>query len=350
MVHSCRFTKGPSLRRLSGKIRKIQDLTKRREHESHAPFPTAEIFDLSWPFRYRFKTEEERKFLIVRIRNYVYRQRRGSFKLPSRFKSLVAEVSSMTKSHIREVLYKVKPDIAAECSALRATFDYANRVLTRCVWRFSGSLSEDCARRVDCHRLAKRDWPRNARSLWPSSPSVTELIAMARSGKTPDGPMWKPPKIALHNLRVQDLSTDSYLASRVVSNNVVGIRSTVPIPRKFLHWFRYRDGFLILTVRSSIPIGLVRLLLSEWIRNPFNLWLKVNCRLKYYLRLTETPPERREAHFVPTPVASLGAGSVERSRGKISQYKTVKNRLVLRTTSDEPVKNRIRRTQLAKLT
>jgi len=46
---------------------------------------------------------------------------------------------------------------------------------------------------------------------------------------------------------------------------------------------------LFLTVRYDVPIGLVRLLIGQWIRNPFSLWLRVNCRFKYYLKLHEPP-------------------------------------------------------------
>lgn len=296
MAHTCRFQTKRKILSLSGKARKIADFSRRREHDSREPFPTREILDLAWPFRYRYRCEGERKFLIGRIQSYVYNHRRGILNLPSRFRDLVDEVSGMTKSHIRERLYRVKPDLAAECRALRATFDYANRVLTRCIWSFSGAISEDCARQVDCHRLGKRDWPRNPRSLWPSSPSVSELLVMTRSGKVPDR-MWKPPKIVVNYPRVKELSTNSALSTRVVANNVIGIRSTVSVPRKFLPWFRYRSGILFLTVRYRIPIGLTRFLLSQWIQNPFNLWLKVNCRLKYYLRLQD-PRRNDEKHTV----------------------------------------------------
>jgi hypothetical protein len=293
------------IRQLSGKIRKIKNFTERRERGSRVPFPTGKIFDLSWPFKYRCGSERERTFLIGRIRGFVYSRRRGNLKLPNRYQDLLAELSRLTKGQIRQMLYLVKPDLAVDRAALGSTFDYANRVLTRCIWRFSGNLSEDCARQVDTHRLAKRDWPRNPRSLWPSSPSVTELVAMARSGKVPSS-LWKPPRVVNNPPRIRDLHDDVGLATRVIANNVIGIRSTIAVPRKFLPWFRYRDGILFLTVRYRIPIGLVRLLLSEWIRAPFNLWLKVPCRLKYYLRLQAPSSKAGEAQFAYSQSYSAG--------------------------------------------
>lgn len=290
--HRCRFRTKSTKSRLVGNIRRMKQLTDEHERAKRAPFPTDKILDLAWPFRCRYRSEKERRFLIGRVRSYAYGHRRGSFKLPSSSevaKELVAEVSKMTKRQIRERLYLVRPSLAADSVALRSTFDFANRVLSRVVWRVQGSTSLDCARRVDTHRLDKRDWPRNPRSLWPSSPSVSELLVMTRSGKSVScHNMWKPPKVAGNSLRVHDLKSNLKCATRVVADNVVGLRSTVSVPKQFLPWFRYRDGILFLTVRYSLPAGLVRLILGEWIKSPYNLWLQVNCRLKYYLRLHDT--------------------------------------------------------------
>jgi len=317
--HSCRYSSKKAISRLTGKIRQIKDLTERRERGSREPFPTHMIFDHAWPFRFRFESDAERRFLLGRIRSYVYSNRRGRVSLPSRYADLEDEISSLTKSQIKSRLYKVKPCLAAEVTALRSTFDYANRVLTRRIWKFSGKISEDCARRVDCHRLASRDWPRNPGSLWPSSPSVSELLVMGRSGKVPD-PLFKYPRVALSHLTVLDTSRDSHLATQLVSDNVIGIRSTVTVPRKFLPWFRYRDGILFLTVRHHLPIGLVRLLLGQWKVNPHNLWLRVKCRLKYYLRITarvskvgtlplSSPVDVREATYDSLDTSSKTPGT-----------------------------------------
>lgn len=284
MQHSCRFHGNPTVSRIFGKIRKIKDFTKRREQESLEPFPTHAIFDLAWPFHYRCRSEEERKFLAGRIRNYAYSHRRGKFKLPSRFSDLVDEVSNMSRRDIRSKIYLVTPELSDERRLLSSTFDLANRVLTRCLWNIPRSVSEDCARRVDCHRLSKTEWPRNPGSLWPSSPSVPELIVMSRSGKVPER-LTRFPRVVNNCPTVQMLRSDRALATRVVSDNVIGIRSSVQVPRKFLPWFRYRNGILFLTVRYSIPIGLVRFLLGEWKRSVHNLWLRAKCHLKYYLRL-----------------------------------------------------------------
>jgi hypothetical protein len=74
------------------------------------------------------------------------------------------------------------------------------------------------------------------------------------------------------------------LAARIVSNAIVGIRSSIEIPEKFRRYFRYRQNFLILTARYALPIGLVRFLLAQWTVKPYSLWLRRSCTLKKFLR------------------------------------------------------------------
>jgi len=74
------------------------------------------------------------------------------------------------------------------------------------------------------------------------------------------------------------------LATRIVTNVIVGIRSTEEVPRKFLKYFQYRENFLILAVRYNVPIGLVRFLLGRWVRKPFSLWLRRAVSFKSYLK------------------------------------------------------------------
>jgi hypothetical protein len=347
--HSCRFSTSASLRRIVGKIRKVEAFTKRRERERREPFPTGKIFDLAWPFRYRCSSEEERTFLAGRIRRYVFSRRRGKLNLPSRFSDLVDEVSNLGRGKVRLLIYQVKPEISLECRLLQSTFEYANRVLTRCIWRFSGSISEDCARRVDVHRLASRDWPRNARSLWPSSPSVSELIAMTRSGKVPD-PIMRCPRVALNPPTMRELSSDPILATQIVADNVVGIRSSIFVPRMFHPWFKYRDGILFLTVRYSIPIGLVRFLLGEWKKNPFNLWLNAKCRLKHYLRITARNTSKTGGARGGDSRRIDVSSTVESGEASRNSSSSVATTLLLEAPSVEIALRNFRRTQYAKLT
>jgi hypothetical protein len=67
--------------------------------------------------------------------------------------------------------------------------------------------------------------------------------------------------------------------------HVVGLRSDVEVPEKYLGYFRYRWGFLILTAPFILPIGLTRFIVSLWVRNPHSLWLEWFGTLKQYLRV-----------------------------------------------------------------
>jgi len=256
----------------------------------HGLFPTSRIFDYGWPFVYRCDNKREKDFLHSRIRKYVYSRRRGKFNLPSKYQNLVYEVRSLTKSQIRNKLFLVKPGSSLECELFQSTFEYANKLLTKCIWKTPSNSAESMARLVDTHRLAKKDVPRITRKLWPSFPSTSEVVTgMSRSGKTPSG-LWTPRFRASHPVTPAIARALPAEATRMI-NNVIGIRSTVYVPAKFLSWFKLRDGILFLTVRYDLPIGLVRFLTSEWIKCPFNLWLKVPVRYKYYLRHQERSSE-----------------------------------------------------------
>jgi hypothetical protein len=85
-----------------------------------------------------------------------------------------------------------------------------------------------------------------------------------------------------------ELRENPVLAARIVSNVIVGIRSSMEVPGKFLRFFRYSQNFLILTATYAIPIGLVRFLLGKWTTNPYSLWLRRAVTLKQYLRKVPT--------------------------------------------------------------
>jgi hypothetical protein len=83
---------------------------------------------------------------------------------------------------------------------------------------------------------------------------------------------------------IDQFNGDSELIKRIVMRHVVGIRSDIEVPEKFLGYFRYRWGFLILTAPFILPIGLARFIVSLWVRNPHSLWLEWFGTLKQYLR------------------------------------------------------------------
>jgi len=81
-----------------------------------------------------------------------------------------------------------------------------------------------------------------------------------------------------------EIHENHVLATRIVVNNIVGIRSSIEVPRKFLGYFRYRQNFLILTVQHNLPIGLVRFLLGQWCVAPYSLWLRRAVLFKTFLK------------------------------------------------------------------
>jgi hypothetical protein len=82
----------------------------------------------------------------------------------------------------------------------------------------------------------------------------------------------------------RELNEDIGLATRIVKFQIVGIRSSVEVPRKFLKYFRYRENFLILVVRHNLPAGLVRFLLGQWCVAPYSLWLRRAVLLRIFLK------------------------------------------------------------------
>lgn len=134
----------------------------------------------------------------------------------------------------------------------------------------------------NAHRLRAADWPSHDGSgLWPSSPTLGEWMEMTEKGKVPcslgrsSGTTCRVSRAALEN--------SSELARRIVRRHIVGIRSDVEVPSKYLGYFRYRRGFLILTA-PRVPVGLARFLLGRWCIDPTSLWLEWYGTLKQYLR------------------------------------------------------------------
>lgn len=282
MKHKCGFLK-PLTKRFLGNLRTLQKFSK-GHHTWYDSVPPSRIFSPKWPFRYRCDSEGERKFLVGRIQSFVYNRRRGRFHLPSRFKELETEISNMSKRDIRNRLLPVSGNDVIDCEFNQSTIEWSGKIMPKTFWRPPRQSLDAMARRVDTHRLSRRDWPRNPKPLWPSFPSISEMVAMSRCGETASG-LWRPRISIPDRVTMRDSQQSCKIATRMIRQNFVGIRSTVSVPRQFLPWFRLRHGFLILTVRYDLPIKLVRFLTAQWIKLPFNLWLKVPCRYKHYLQL-----------------------------------------------------------------
>lgn len=136
--------------------------------------------------------------------------------------------------------------------------------------------------------MKSSDWPSDPLGpSWPSFPTIPEWLEMLRKGIDPfERPELKAPEGQSGYTRVSrgELHSNYVLATLIVSNVIVGVRSSTEIPSKYLGYFRYGHGFLILACTYSLPIGLVRFLLGRWCVSPYSLWLRRQSTLKQYLR------------------------------------------------------------------
>jgi len=137
--------------------------------------------------------------------------------------------------------------------------------------------------KLSCHRLNRSDWPstRDGQAVWPSSPTLNERLEMLRRGSPVVNEV-----VPYSSCRVRpsEVKENDDLCVGIVLSNLLGVRSDIPVPEKFLGYFRYRQGFLILTAPGMIPIGLARFLCSLWCTDPNSLWLRRKETLRKFLR------------------------------------------------------------------
>jgi hypothetical protein len=134
-------------------------------------------------------------------------------------------------------------------------------------------------------RLPLDHWPRDLSGgrSWPTFPTLNESWEMAMRGKYPV-PLSTSDR---EKLRGQKLPSKQVLPGqmvRTVSNFVIGIRATVAVPRKFLGYFAYRWGFLILKGNRPLPHSLASFLAGQWKSDISGVFLKFPIRYNEALR------------------------------------------------------------------
>jgi len=158
------------------------------------------------------------------------------------------------------------------------------------VWTGDAENVVHRGQRLAVKPLKSQDWPKDLLGpSWPSYPSINEWMDLLRRGIDPfSRPGYQNPEshIGFTGVGRRQLRDFPELATAIVANNIVGIRSSAEIPAKYWGYFRYRWNFLILTGTSALPIGLVRFLLARWCTHPFSLWLRRAVTLKKFLRKT----------------------------------------------------------------
>jgi len=250
---------------------------------------TDNFFELARWIKELLSSQSDRNTVKSRIINFMTGVRRGSLKLPEHLPSEVRALTKMTKSQLRSCVYYVKASDADGLRLTKSQSTYIREVMPHgCVRTVHGCVAVHEWQRRVVRPLPESDWPRlGTRAAWPSTPTITELLEMGRRGLTPlpIRPVRYP---VFRRVSLAQFNSDAGLCRRVILDNVVGVRSDIKVPGKYLEYFSYRWGFLILDVRSNVPIGLARWLAGQWIRNPSNLWLQDKCSLKTFLRETSS--------------------------------------------------------------
>lgn len=231
----------------------------------------------------------DREIFSQRIANWLCGAR-GKVIFPAHFPKEVKALSNMSKTHVEQMIY-------AGHARLNQTGLFLNQKQIAFVHHAMPDgqiLTVNRANSVHLRQssralpLEKHNWPRlNSRPAWPSTPTISESMAMARRGLAPHA-IQKYTYTSPRRISICQLRRDPGLACKIVSRQIVGIRSDVRVPSKYLRYFRYRWDFLILSTPWSIPIGLARFMLAQWKTNPFSLWLKDKCYLKTFLRSTDS--------------------------------------------------------------
>jgi hypothetical protein len=266
------------------------------------------IFEISSQLSQLVTVPAHRETLFKRLRNFAYTNRRGRLRLPTYLPAKVRGLLDLSKAQIRRILYWVKPSTGMAWTLDKRTHQFVSRLSTVPIWNRRSEPDCHMAHRVGLPRLCKRDAPSSGRDLWPSAPSFTEMLEMVRRSVSLLSVHASPRHTVQNCMTRRDLSDNIRLATRIVAHNIVGIRSTVEIPEVWLPWFRYRQGFSILSVRFKIPAGLVRFLLAIWKTQSTNLWLVDHCSLKYYLRKHSAVEFMKLDTVVPVPTVSVDIG------------------------------------------
>lgn len=245
------------------------------------------LFDSSGWILQALPSKSDRELLSRRLAYWLTDVRRGRLWLPDHFPEVVRRLSNMTKSQVRASIFWVKPDYGTNYFLEKKLVSFVHQVLPGGHIRTVNTSSRVHAMQSEKVKpLPTSDWPRlETRSAWPSSPTIAELLEMSRRGIT-SLPLRTKCIPAKDRITLAQFNSLADLRARLINRQIVGIRSDILVPGKFLGYFEYRWGFLILKVRYNLPTGLVRFLTGQWIRNPHNLWLREKYSFKTFLKKT----------------------------------------------------------------
>jgi hypothetical protein len=258
------------------------------------------MFSLSGRILRDVREPSDRELLSRRLGEFLSRKRRGKLRLPRRFPESVHALSYLTRGQIRRMAYWVNPSMSASCTVDHRTARIMHCLAGSMIWtRVTDPVPS--GHEAVVRRLPSKLAPRSTREVWPSAPDLFEITAQSRSGRIALLQDNLPLKVN-NCLTRKAVSDDIRLATRIVRQQIVGIRTGMGVPEKFLGYFRRRHGFLILSTRYNLPSGLVRFLLAKWIVVPTSLWLVEPCPFRTFLRRRRATDFVRDA-LVAAPVS-----------------------------------------------
>jgi len=141
-------------------------------------------------------------------------------------------------------------------------------------------------------RLRLSDWPRSPRAnratgglvrSWPTFPTLNESWEMMVRAKKPHHIANDTTSLA-SSTKVPTKQVLPGSSARAVNRFLIGIRADIEVDKKFLSYFRYRWGFLILHRRGNLPRALVSKLTEVWKKDIFRTFLVMPIRYNDALR------------------------------------------------------------------
>jgi len=223
-----------------------------------------------------------RKNLTLRIGDYLSGRCRGRLRLPRGLGESAMALSNLSRAQVRQVAYYLNSSLSGRLRLSETTSSFLHRVVPGRIWTDNNHRLLHGQLDV-VKRLPSNCFPRNPRAQWPSTLDLPSVIDRTRKGLGIPH-LEKVPLTVPYCLTRKAVSENLRLAGSIVSKQVVGIRASVEVPKKFLGHFRSSYGFLILTTRFKIPSGLIRFLLARWITSPTSLWLVEPCHFKTFLK------------------------------------------------------------------
>lgn len=241
--------------------------------------------------------DNDRALFSKRVSQWLTRKRRGKLKFPLHFPEEIRAVTGISRSELVKRIFN-----PINCSITDEVPPFLKRKVLE-VLPHNVCIENQCIVSHErnvlfANKLALQDWPRLGQGrAWPCTPTFGELLQMIQKGKKISS--FEKFRPVPGYLTIGSVKQNITIARRIVVSQIIGIRSSVDVPREFLKFFRYRWNFLILTKRWNLPSGLVRFLLSTWKTKPYSLWLQNKMFLKDFLKSVTVSSSMRRGKTYP---------------------------------------------------